>query len=192
MVLVRVAGENQIRGQALRSVLNATDRVIGPGSRDRILVELRADVRDAFVYGAIVSAGWFPITWYCEMHRAIAVVGRDVADVHRKLGVVSTEHDVRGVYRFILGLTSPSIVIANLGRVLKTYIQQSTFEVRERGPEWSAIALSIPGASREVWADVAGSAEALLKLCGGANGTVELRLPTQSSPAVLTVRWGAK
>lgn len=181
--------ENQIRGQSFRSVLDACDEVIGPGARNRVIASLSKDLREACLYGAIVSGGWYSIDWYLELIRAIRLDAPTIANVGRRIAHVSAREDAKGVYKFILRLTTPSFVLTHLGRVMGTFIRHSDFDIIERQPGLVRGQVLIPGANSDMWEDFAGAAEAILTIAGAQNIEVQVRSKTQMSSAIVTAKW---
>lgn len=181
--------ENQVRGQSFRSVLGACEEVLGTGGRTRVLAALPQDIREAYLYGAIVSGGWYPIEWYVDVLRAIRTQGPTVPHVGRQVGRISAQEDIRGVYKFILRLTTPSFVLAQLGRIIGTFFRQSDFDIVERKPRFVQLEVTIPGASTDLWEDFAGAAEAILVIAGAEEAEIAVRPKTQTSSATVIVKW---
>lgn len=181
--------ENFIRGQAFRSSLHVMEELLGPGGRERVLVALSPELRDAFQYGRIVSAAWFPISWYRDFHRAVATVAPGTADIHKQIGRVSAEQDIRGVYKFILSFASPSFAVTQTGRLLGTFIKTVKHEVISQQPDSVALRLEIPGMSRALWEDTSGAAETALRICGGKSPRVHIRTRPGQRHADLLATW---
>jgi hypothetical protein len=181
--------ETMIRGQAIRGVLDVLDVVGGPGTMERTIAILPNEIAEAYRYGALVSSGWFPIAWYRELHLAAKRAQPSVPDIHRKLGNVSTLRDLRAVYRFILQIASPAFAFAHANRILGTYFKQCRSEILESRASFVRIQLEIPGASAELWCDIAGGMEAILSVCGGRSGTVSIPFGSNGSVAALDATW---
>lgn len=182
--------ENQIRGQSFRSILHASGEVLGSAARERVLSSLPPQLREAFVYGAIVSGGWYPIDWYVELLRSVRAQAPGRPDIVRRIAYLSTHEDITAIYRFILRLTTPSFVLSHLGRVMDTFIRHSDYDVIERGSGLVRMNVSIPGATPEMWEDFAGSASAVLMIAGGVDAKVTVRPQNSPATALMAVEWG--
>ncbi len=181
--------ENQIRGQSFRSILHASGEVLGSAARERVLASLQKQLKDAFVYGAIVSGGWYPISWYTGLLRSVRAQAPGQPDILRRVAYLSTHEDITAVYKFILRLTTPSFVLSHLGRVMDTFIRHSEYDVIERGSGLVRMNVSIPGATPEMWEDVAGSASAVLMISGGVDAKVTVRPQNSPASALMAVEW---
>lgn len=182
--------ENQIRGQSFRSTLHASGEVLGSAARERVLSSLPPQLREAFVYGAIVSGGWYPIDWYVELLRSVRAQAPGRPDIVRRIAYLSTHEDITAIYRFILRLTTPAFVLSHLGRVMDTFVRHSEYEIIERGPGLVRMSVSIPGSTPEMWEDFAGSASAVLMIAGGEDGRVAVRQKSSPASALVTIEWG--
>jgi len=181
--------DNKIRGQAIRSAIEVLDEVVAPGAKDRVIARLPRDVADAYRYGAIIASGWFPLAWYREFHQSVKMECSFVPDVHRRIGFAATTKDIHGMYRFILKIATPTFAFANAGRILGTYLKDFQSKLLESTPQHSRLQVEVPGADAEFWSDLSGSAEAILKTCGGRSGTVNVRSGGKNSVAVLEATW---
>lgn len=181
--------ENQVRGQSFRSILSACDEVLGAGGRERVLRALPKELEEAYLYGAIVAGGWYPIEWYIEVLRAIRADAPSRDDAVRRVARVSAREDAKGVYKFILRLTTPSFVLSHLGRVIGTFIRHSDFEITDRKPGLVRMDITIPGASLEMWEDFAGAAETILTIAGAEQWEVSVRPKSQLSSATMLAKW---
>lgn len=182
--------ENQIRGQSFRSILHAAGEVLGAPARERVLSSLPGELKNAYVYGAIVSGGWYPIHWYVDLLRSVRAQAPGQPDILRRVAYLATHEDITVVYKFVLRLTTPLFVLSHLGRVMDTFIRHSDYDVIERSPGLVRMNVSIPGATPEMWEDFSGSASAVLMIAGGVDAKVIVRPQNSHGSALMTVEWG--
>lgn len=184
--------DNQIRGQAFRSVFDVIDEVAGPGSKERVMPLLPCEIADAHRYGAMVASGWFPIGWYQNLHLAIRQALPVGSDIHRRIGFASTRRDINGVYRFLLQIASPEIGFTYASRILGTYFKDYRSSILENVANRVRIKLEIPGACSEIWSDIAGGSEAILSACGARSGAVVVRAGANGTAAELEASWAGE
>jgi hypothetical protein len=79
---------------------------------------------------------------------------------------MSAEADITSVYRFILSLGTPHFILAQLGRIFGTFIKTSEYKVLRKDAQSVDLWVNVPGATPELWEDLAGSAETILRLTG--------------------------
>ena len=61
----------RVKGVAFRSVYGSLGTLRGEPAQQAALAVLSEELRNGFVYGAIVPGGWYPIAWYKELFRGI-------------------------------------------------------------------------------------------------------------------------
>lgn len=185
--------ENFVRGQAFYSLTEAAVSILGPSARPQVLASVSAPLREAFQYGSLVRSGWYPIEWHAELHRAIAALDPSPnrnPSIHRRLGSLSAETDINTVYRFILSLSTPQFLLAQLGRVFGTFVKTSAFEVLRKESHEVDLKIRILGATPALWEDLAGSAETLLGVCGAKSPRATWSAKRHASECEMRTSWG--
>ncbi len=135
---------------------------------------MRPDLRDALLRGTLPPSGWYPVSWYTEMWRAIrSAIGSDLSAV-RALGSSALRHDLNFVHRAILRALSPQTVVAFGTRLTTLYYSgiKSTFSTKPghaRGTfsnarDWD----------ENMWAEIHGAIEAMRELAGAQTIVVSL------------------
>jgi hypothetical protein len=183
------AAGNAIRGQAFRSIVDVADEVLGPGTKERVLAGLSAPVADAFRYHSIIASGWYPMEWYSELLRTAASVAPGFPHAIRRLGKASSARDMSTVHRFLLKLASPAFAISQAARIMGLYMKEHGSEQIESSPGAVRMRLRIPGASAELWEDVAGGTEAILEGTGVRQGQISVDPSSSLSSALLSAKW---
>lgn len=172
----RLEGENFVRGQGFHSLMFATKTLLGEAAHDKVVASLSGPLGEAWRYGSLVRSGWFPVGWYADLHRNIARVNTQVkaAELHKRLGAVSCEHDIRGIYRFMLGFSSPRFALHHIDRIFGTFIKTSRLEIVSEEPQRYHLLLTIPGLTPEIWEDISGGAEVVLAASGAKGVHVQI------------------
>lgn len=166
------ASPNRVKGHTFKSWLEAYEKVCGAEAKSALTANLEKDFADALRFGALVSSGWYPIHWYTSLYDVHARLQGLAPGFPRKMGRVTTEQDLRGVYSFIVRLASPATVFTHAQRLTKLYVQQCETFVIERSATHIRLTMTIPGCSDEMWEEFTGGAEAIL----AANGALDPRV----------------
>lgn len=163
---------NKVKGHTFKSWFEAYEKVCGAPAKSALILALDQDFSDAVRFGALVTSGWYPIHWYTSLYDAHARLSGRTPGFARKMGRITTEQDLRGVYSFIVKLASPATVLTNAQRLLKLYVQQCDTFFMERGPTHVRFTMTIPGSTDEMWEEFAGGAEAILSANGARDPVV--------------------
>lgn len=158
-----------MKGQAFRGFFDAYERLFDTKAREKLIAELPEVLSNAARFGAIVSSGWYPISWYCSLYDTLAKNKLLTPDLARKIGRDTTALDIKGVYSFVLRFANPTTVFANVNRILGLYVQQCEATVVERTDGLVRVRMKIPGSSRWLWEEFSGGAEVILDACGAKN-----------------------
>ena len=103
-----VGSEVEIKGQAFLGIVGAVGEMLGETAIARLRDEAAGELGEALRTNTVLSAGWYPVAWYRELHQAARRVsgGGDAFTV--ELGKVSLRRDVNMVYKAIFRLLSPT------------------------------------------------------------------------------------
>jgi hypothetical protein len=179
---------NMMKGQGFRAWLTVYEQVCGAPAKAAVLDALPVELSNAIRFGGIVSSGWYAIEWYEALYEAHGRVGPRIPGFARKMGRLTTEHDLRGVYSFIVRMLSPATVFTNSARVAKLYIQQVDVTVLKNSDASAEVRLVVPGATQSIWDELVGGTEAILE----ANRAVDPRCDmtvTEPGVAILSAQW---
>jgi hypothetical protein len=180
-------GRVEVKGFVFRSFLTAIETMRGPASRAAVLARLDPAIRGHLDSGEIVAGGWYPIEWYEAFHVAAQAALGGGDHLAREIGRVSTEHDVRTLMRFVLGLLSPRLLFRYADKIWASYYRNARVE-----PDLSASAITLRltarGMTPLVWLEIEGGALALLKLCKEVEETRVERLDDGRDRDLLVLR----
>ncbi|NUP14227.1 MAG: hypothetical protein HOW73_49970, partial [Polyangiaceae bacterium] len=159
--------ETRVKGQGFRGIIAAVESQHGKGALERARAAMDPDVR----LDGIVASGWYPMSWYRELHRAAAIAIPGVPDLAFELGKEAMRKDLRGVYRFILSILGPDRSFSHAERVLSTYFEGARFEVVERRPDGlTARFFELRGMDDACWNDLLGGTTIVAEAPAGRGG----------------------
>lgn len=166
---------NQYKGVGIRSFLRALEEVYGPAAVVQTLALADAECAAAIREGRVLPTGWYPIEWVRSLHAAAQQATGAGPDLSRRLGNAAMRADFRGVYRIFLVVLSPESLISKSARVFSTYFAQGTMTVvASRAGFAHVVFADCAGFDRSLWADIIGSSEAGLQLCGAKDTRFEV------------------
>jgi hypothetical protein len=158
----------QVRGAVLLGVGTAVPKLWGPVAWQGVLDKLEPALREKLTRGEIVTSGWYPAPWFAALHDAVAAqCGPGSAS---KLGRQTSIQDVNTLFKFVLKLMSPEMVIAQAPRLWSTMYKGITLveDTREKGRVAARIGPLING-NAHVWEDWLESLATFLELAGAKN-----------------------
>jgi len=90
-----------IKGTAIRGILNGVDQLCAPGTIDEMLPMLSPAMAKAVRHRSFVSAGWYPLTDYRALLEAVMVATGGGVELIRQIARQATRDDFRGIYRLL-------------------------------------------------------------------------------------------
>jgi hypothetical protein len=166
-MLAENQAEPMVKGLAFHTVLGQLRRLRGDDVADRAMAALRDDVRDAVVRGAIVTTGWYPISWYRELWRAIDASAGEGHALVRLIGRESLYSDISTIYRPLLRLLSPERIVSMGAKYFNRIYDTGSFRVLSREDNRMSVRFErCRGFDRNMWIEVVGSIEAFITLSG--------------------------
>jgi hypothetical protein len=151
----------------MRSFLGALERLHGPSVVERTLAGVDPECTRLIRERRLLPTGWYPIDWLRELHASAQRVTGKGAELSWQIGAASMRADFTGVYRIFLLVLSPEALVSKSARVFSTYYTRGKMEILESRPKLVQVAFSdCVGFDANLWADVMGSAQAGLELCG--------------------------
>lgn len=125
------------------------------------------ELRNGFVYGAIVSGGWYPIDWYKQLFRAIRESSGEGKELVHEIGRQCTRDDMAGIYSMLAKLISPQSLFSLGQRVFSNYYSVGKVEVVESRTGYTlARWTECQGFDENMWTEVLGSCVQLLEIGG--------------------------
>jgi len=152
--------------------------------------KMREEWNQRWNFGGISRVGYYPLAEYSDVHAAADAALGGGAAFARELGSKATEIDTRGVLRFVLGVTSASLLLRYADKVWSSYARGATVVVENRAPEGYDIEFqNMTGASELVFAEIEGSIEMLLARTGARVEVTRRRLGNAPASARYFVSW---
>jgi hypothetical protein len=163
--------EPQIKGTAIRGIINAVARRCPAGTLRQMLPLLPPQVAPAVEHDAFIAAGWYPLAHLRAIFAAaMQATGRDVALV-RELSRDATLDDFRGIYRLLTFVLSPEFVMRRGPGIFGRYYDTGSLEVVARAGYCEAHYRGCAGFDSVLWADVLAGSAAVLEACGARDVT---------------------
>lgn len=168
------APELEVKGNTFMSVLTAAENLHGAAFRDAVIARLPAESGDALRFGSVISAGWYPVRWYRELHAAIIDEAND-PNVPREIGRASIRVEMTGVHRLILRVISIETMQSQAARFFGSYFRPGNVSVERVNPSTSRTSFGpCRGFDRAVWLEQLGCMEELLVQAGQTAGRVRI------------------
>jgi hypothetical protein len=155
------------KGTNFTTSMRTLSRLRGHAAVEATLRALSGELGDVLRYGGLVPSGWYPASWYRDLHTAAESVCHGGLDFARAIGRQNTIDDFQGIYRIVVAVFSPETIFQQSTRLMGMYWQGGTTKTvyvkkgsgRVRFEGWSDF-------DPNVWADITGSLEGLLSVCG--------------------------
>jgi hypothetical protein len=156
-----------VKGVALRNFPEVLAGLRGPEAWKRTLQAVENDLRAAFAGGGIVAGGWYPLSWYRDLHAVARRVTGSTAGLAWQIGRESTRRDLAGVYRAFLRVLSPGFVLSISTRLFGQYYRPGVMRLEESRPGFGRVTFArCYGFSMDVWSDVFGGCEVTMEIAG--------------------------
>jgi hypothetical protein len=155
-----------MKGLSLRNYPVVLAELRGSDVAAKMMATLPSQLRHDLETGVIVPSGWYPVAWKRELHQA----GRKVTGeprLARLMGNEMTKRDLSGIYRAVIRIASPAIVIASAARIFSRYLRPGKMSIIEQGDGFARVlAEECYDFDENMWNDVIGGCEAALELTG--------------------------
>lgn len=157
----------RVKGVAFRSVYGSLGTLRGKPAQQAALAGLSEELRNGFVYGAIVPGGWYPINWYKELLGCIRSSSGEGKELVHEIGRQCTRDDMTGIYSMLAKLISPQSLFSLGQRVFSNYYSQGKVEVVESRKGYShARWADCHEFDENMWTEILGSCVQLLEIGG--------------------------
>jgi hypothetical protein len=169
--------EPRVKGVAFRSIDACYLELRGQVAHSRARALMMADLREAYRQGLILSASWYPISWYRDAFRAFRAASSDGAEVARLIGRLTVRHDMQSVYKqLFLKLVSPQLLLSFSGRLFSTYYDTGTFTIVESRRGYSLARLEgCIGWDANMWTEILGASASMLEVAGAKEVRMHVR-----------------
>lgn len=166
--IVRSEPEPRVKGVAFRTIDSCFTELCGAEARAKAHTLMGNDVAQAYRYGTVLAASWYPISWYRDVFAAFRAAVNAGPELPRRIGRLAVQHDMRGAHkRLIAWLASPQTLLALSQRVFSNYYDTGLVEIVES--KAGLVRMRASGCvdwDLNMWSELAGSSEALLELAG--------------------------
>jgi hypothetical protein len=162
------SGDNRCKGSCFHDFKSVVCRVHGDPSWPKVLSRLDREVADAIRYRAVVSGGWYPLSWYHHLH-IVTHMTLDVGfEFSREVGRLSTIHALTtGLYKVFMKVVSPKLVITNAPSVFGSYYERGRMIIEEKRSGYVRASWThCVDFSRAIWEDVFGGCLGALQAAG--------------------------
>jgi hypothetical protein len=131
----------RVKGTGWKGIYEYLIKTNGTEGFERLLAALSPEDRDLF------SKGILPVSWidYGTFVRVLLtadkVLGKGDKSWLKAAETYSAWHDLRGIYRAFISLTSPEFVLGNIGRFWGQYFDEGQLTIAWRGEKSGALKL---------------------------------------------------
>lgn len=159
--------ETQVKGVNLTSLLRSLKTLRGAEATQRCVAACPPDLRNAVLYGRVVSSGWYPVAWMRQLHGAVAsTLGTGMAFA-MELSIFGAKEDLKNVYAMGSIFFSPQTLLKQSVRLMRFFFRVGTAEVIRAEKGSAKIRFhGFVGFDRLCWADLRGGAVAALECVG--------------------------
>jgi hypothetical protein len=181
----------QLRWQAFEGIRVALEKLHGPLALERLRPRLSPEVASVVTFRTDTRRAWYPVAWYAELHDAAQAEFGGGRRLHREIGRLATEHDLRTVHRFILQFVSPRAILTQSQRIWGLYSDRGIVTHEPLAPNRVRVRFTeCPGVSLPVWEDIASSTAAILAAAGARSVTHTLvSASTELGTCVAQYEW---
>lgn len=160
--------EPQVKGVAFRTIDRCFEELYGKVAHEHAHAAMTREVADAYHYGTLLPASWYPISWYRDVFRAFRTVTGAGFDLPRRIGALAVQYDMQGAHkRLVAWLASPQTLLSLSQRVFNTYYDTGKVEIIESRVGYVRMrAHGCIGWDQNMWSELAGSSQALLEAAG--------------------------
>jgi hypothetical protein len=143
-------------------------KLAGVAAHERAVALLAPEVAEAYRYGTLLAASWYPISWYRDVFRALRAATGAGPELPRRIGALAVQHDMRGAHkRFVAWFSSPQTLLSLSQRVFNTYYDTGKLEIIDSRAGFVRMrATGCIGWDLNMWSELAGSSQALLEVAG--------------------------
>jgi hypothetical protein len=163
--------EVEVKGQAFRTMQLAIGELFGSATERRLVGLFDAEFRSALSRGSIVSGGWYPVGWYRQFHEGLVALLPNEERLAYRLGREVTNRDLSGIYRFMLKLTSPALILRHVDKVISSYFRGGEVDCTAEDGYFRIDTRGWYGMTHPVWEACAGGFERLVENAGGRSVT---------------------
>jgi hypothetical protein len=159
----------------------------------KLFAELSGELGESMRNHSLIQGGWYPLTWYCDLHRVAQQITGAGPELARRVGRVSSIEDLTGgLYRVLLRAMSPQFLLKAGSRIFSKYYETGTMIVDESGSGYARARFThCKGFDHNIWEDVFGGCEGALIACRATNIRINVLSGggDQDEDALAECRW---
>lgn len=161
----------ECKGINITSFLATVERLFPNLTSEQLLEGVDPLFRARVQEEKILVGGWYPVSWYRDLHAALQEVTGSGPDLSLRMGYENTRADFtgNGVYRFVARSLGPGTVLTLGARIFNFYWRPAKMKIVPIGKEknhgrgrWHGCL----GIDQNIWFDLFGSIKAILELSG--------------------------
>jgi len=158
----------KVKGIAFRTIELCFAERYGQAARERANEHLPTDLADNFRLRLILASSWYSIEDYKACFRAFRAATGAGVELSREVGRLAARHDMAQVHKQLFAkLISPGALLSLSQRMFNNYYDTGSFKIVESQRGFvRAQAAGCAGWDENMWAELAGSSEALLEIAG--------------------------
>lgn len=166
----------EVKGEALISIPIFILKKIGRKGYNQWLTSISAEARKVYS-SPIHKSDWFPLQ---EIMVEPTVKACELFFNNSKRGAwecgrYSAEYGLKGIYKVLVKLASPQILIKKAGPILASYYKPSSLEAVESGKNYVVVRITeFPEMNKIIEYRIAGWMERATEICGCTNVTVKI------------------
>jgi len=157
-----------VKGVAFRTIDGCFAELCGAEAHARARALMLGEVAQAFRYGTVLAASWYPISWYRDVLAAFRKAVNAGPELPRRIAKLAVQHDVKSAHKRLMAwLVSPQTLLSLSQRVFNNYYDTGSVQIVESRSGFVRMRASgCAGWDANMWSELAGSSEALLEIAG--------------------------
>lgn len=189
----------RVKGHGLRARMDVYDRIV-PGGRQAVLAAIEDRAVREYLSGPILAASWYDLFAHAALDIAAAdVLGMPAWQSVARASGLQAENDAAGIYRVLLKLVSPQMLVSKLGKISSQYFDHGGIDVQKVDSRHARMTRT--GIANQLywwWGGILeGYVHALFRLSGAKNPTSHAGVLESDAPDdplgigrfVVDVRW---
>jgi hypothetical protein len=120
----------RVKGHGLRARMDVYDRIV-PGGRRAVLAAIEDRATREYLSGPILAASWYDLFAHAALDLAAADLRAMAAwESVASASALQAEDDAAGIYRLLLKLVSPHMLVSKMGKISAQYFDHGGVEVQ--------------------------------------------------------------
>lgn len=180
------------KGLQFRSFTHSLKSLRGEEALAATLDLLPTELAESLRYGTLVTASWYPLEWYAELHAAAQRATREGTELARAIAKAGVQEDFKGVYRLVTLALSPQAIFHWAPKIVALYYDTGHLVVEAAEKHFARGAFKgFVGFDRNLWEDMLGGCTGVMELAGAKNLVARFLSGGKDGDvdATLEVRW---